>query len=97
MTEAPTAQQIALIPGGQAALGTTDVTGDTVVRIHETAFLGFVKEISLPTFPVPSGTAGASHGRFVFTTNTLDSLDVIVQADPSAGVMHDFAIMSITP
>jgi chitinase len=96
MAEAPSAQQIVLIPG-VATFGSTSAKEDTVVRIHETAFLGLVTEFSLPSFPLPAGTASASHGRFVFTTSTLDSLDVIVQADPSSAALHDFAIASFKP
>jgi len=33
----------------------------------------------------------------VFTTSTLDRLDVIVQADPSTGALHDYAIFSLIP
>jgi hypothetical protein len=87
MSEGTFAQEIALIPG----------SSDTMVRIHETGFLGFVKEVSIPTFPLPDGGSTPAHGRFVFTTSAVDMLYVIEQADPSSGALLDFAIASFRP
>jgi hypothetical protein len=87
MSEGSFAQQVALIPGST----------DTMVRIHETAFLGFVKQVNIPAFPLPDGGSTTAHGRFVFTTSAVDMLYVVVQADSSSGALNDFAIASFRP
>jgi DNA-binding beta-propeller fold protein YncE len=87
MSEAAEVQKIVLIPNGS----------DGTLRIQETNFLAFVRMASLPAFPLTSSTTVQSHGRFVFTTPTLDMVYVVVQADASGGAMHDYAIASFAP
>jgi chitinase len=87
MDEAPAAQEIAVIPSNT----------DSLVRIHETQYLGFVRQVSLPSFPLPDAGSSVAHGRFVFTTPTLDMLYVILQADASSGALDDFAVASFRP
>jgi hypothetical protein len=86
MSEAPCAQEVALIPGT-----------DTAVRIHETNFLGFVSQANIPSFPLPDGGSAVAHGRFVFTTSAMDMLYVIVQADSASGALNDYAIATFAP
>ncbi len=91
MSEATYAQEIAVIPG----------TADTSIQINETNFLGAIKTLPIPGFPLPAAGAdagsGTAHGHFVFTTPALDMLYVIAQADPSSGALHDYAIESFRP
>ncbi|HEX7479186.1 MAG TPA: hypothetical protein VF331_15380 [Polyangiales bacterium] len=87
LAEAASAQQVAFIPNGSA--------DDSQVRVHETAYLGYVAKLALPAFPLGGSNTTLSHGRFVFTTPTLDTLYVIVQADPAGGALHDFAVTTI--
>lgn len=101
LSEAPTAQQLALIPGsvtpvypGEPGASTT---ADTVVSIFETNFLKSITQYALPEFPVSGGASAIAHGRFVFTTPKLDVLYVIVQADASSGALQDFAIETLIP
>jgi hypothetical protein len=91
LCEAPTAHQIAFIPGGQGQLGS-----DSVIRIHDTTDLGFSRELGLPPFPVAGSQTTTAHGHFVFATDTLDKLYVIVQADEASGTVHDFAVATVT-
>jgi hypothetical protein len=87
LAEATGVQQVAFIPG----------TADSVVQINETNFLGYVRQVTIPPFPLPQGGLTPSHGRFVFTTSSLDTLHVIMRADPSAALAHDYAIASFRP
>jgi hypothetical protein len=68
-----------------------------VIRVHETQSLGLAAQYDLPPFPLPDGTVAIAHGRFVFTSPTMDTLYVVVQADPSSEAPNDFAIATIVP
>ena len=74
-----------------------DPDADTVVRVHETDFLGFVTQYQLPSFPLSGNNVAVAHGRFIFTTPGLETLAAIVQADPSSGALHDFALVTMMP
>jgi hypothetical protein len=87
ISEAPDAQQVVLIPSGN----------DGTLRIQETNYLAFVKTASLPSFPLAGQATAQSHGRFVFTTPTLDMVYVVVQVDASSGALHDYAIATFAP
>ncbi len=94
LSEAPQAQRVALIPGN---LYGEESNADTVVRVHETQYLGFVAQYELPAFPLAGTATAIAHGKFVFTTPTMGTLYAIVQADPSSGALNDFAIETIVP
>jgi hypothetical protein len=99
LSEAPQAQRVALIPGTGYYY---DPTGppqlsDTVVRVHETQYLGFVAQYDIPLFPLAGSNKAVPHGKFVFATPSMDALYVIMQADPSSGALNDFAIAKMVP
>ena len=98
LSEAPQVQRVVLIPGN----GYYNPTGvaanqDTVLRVHETQYLGFVSQYELPPFPLAGTATATAHGRFVFTTPSMDTLYAIVQADPSSGALNSFAVAKIVP
>jgi hypothetical protein len=101
LSEAPQAQRVVMIPGisfeCQFGGPGCDPTADTVVRVHETSFLGLEGEYPLPGFPLPGSSMAVAHGRFVFTTPSMDTLVAIVQADSSSGALHDFAVVTMAP
>ncbi len=100
LSEAPSAGRVAFIPAVSSTCQydpSCDQNADAVVRVNETAFLGFVNEYPIPKFPAGGGSLAVGHGRFVFTTPAMDSLFVVLQADPSAGALHDFGIATLTP
>jgi hypothetical protein len=101
LSEAPQAERVVLIPGvdpysnpyPQAA----DANADSVVRVHETQYLGFVAQYELPRFPLAGSATAVAHGRFAFTTPAMDVIYAIVQADPSSGALNDYAIVALSP
>jgi hypothetical protein len=98
LSEAPAAQRVVLIPAAEyvdPSLGQSDA--DTVVRVHETQYLGFVSQYEIPPFPLANGAGATAHGRFVFTTPSMDTIDVVVQADPSSGALDDYAVVTMKP
>jgi hypothetical protein len=100
MSEAPEVQRVVLIPGFASKDGPSDDStppGDMVIRVHETQYLGFVAQYELPPFPLPGGGVSIAHGRFVFTTPSMDTFYTIVQADPSSASPNAFAIVTMTP
>ncbi|MEP7121070.1 MAG: hypothetical protein ABJE95_09180 [Byssovorax sp.] len=101
LSEAPQAQKVVMIQDLSYDCEFNgpdcDPTADTYVRVHETNFLGFETQYKLPDFAFPGGISVVAHGRFVFTTPTMDRLIAIVQADPKGGALHDFAIDVLVP
>jgi hypothetical protein len=99
LSEAPLAQRVALIPAVTAYTpsGDPDANADTVVRVHETAFLGVVAQYELPLFPLAGSATAFAHGRFVFATPSMDHIYAIVKADPSSGALANYAIATIAP
>jgi hypothetical protein len=99
LSEAPQAKRVVLIPGNGYSYDPTNApaTNDTVVRVQETDYLGFVSQYELPRFPLAGTSSGVAHGRFVFTTPTMDTIFAVVQADGSSGALNDFAIVTMVP
>ena len=98
LSEAPSAKRVAIIPDSNGYNdGNTFDDSDTVVRIHETDYLGFIAQYELPKFPLAGANTTMAHGRFVFASPTLDALYVIVQADGSSGALKDFALAKVVP
>jgi hypothetical protein len=64
LSEAPEAARVVLIPGNGYEYDPNDPStqSDTVVRVHETDYLGFVSQFELPAFPL-MGTSTASSSR----------------------------------
>ncbi len=99
LSEAPSAKRVVLIPGNPYDFDPSGMSqdNDTVVRVHETDYLGFVAQYELPLFPLAGTTAAVAHGRFVFTTAGMETIYAIVEADESSGALNDFAVVTMTP
>jgi hypothetical protein len=69
---------------------------DTEVQIYDGAFLAFERIVPLPRFAVGQATY-AAHGRFVFVHSDGSRYYVIAQADPSAGMLYDYGIVTFSP
>ncbi len=67
------------------------VTADVTVQLFERSFLNLSRTDTLPSFP---GTQAASHGRFVFWSSDGMHYYVLVQADPSANALNDWALLA---
>ncbi|WP_164002395.1 PKD domain-containing protein [Pyxidicoccus caerfyrddinensis] len=63
------------------------------VRLYLPDALGFERSIALPAFKA-NGTAYDGFGRFVFYSAAGDKLIVVVQADPSSGLLNDYGIVT---
>lgn len=86
LSEASQVGRVALVPSASdSEFNPTEGNADTVVRVHETQYLGLVGQYELPTVPIGSPSGVVEHGRFVFSTSTMDALYVIVQADGEDG------------
>jgi hypothetical protein len=94
LSDAPQAERVVLIPG---TVNDTQPNADSVVRIYETQYLDFVAQYELPPFPLAGTATAVAHGRFVFTTPTMDALYVVVQADSASAAPNDFAIETVVP
>lgn len=97
LADAIQAKRVAFIPHVDGRASKPNPNEDTVVVIDETDFLGFVAAYQIPRFPTTPGHSAVSHGQFVFTTPTMDSLYIIARADASSGANKDFAIVKIIP
>jgi chitinase len=98
LSEAPDAKRVVLVPGNPYSFDpTTTPDDDTVVRVHETDYLGFVAQYELPPFPLTGTNTAVAHGRFVYTTPGMETIYAIVQADQSSGALNDFGIVTMTP
>jgi hypothetical protein len=93
LSEAPKAGRVALVPGvSYMYYDPAPTIEDTVVRVHETQYLGLIAQYELPYV-----SGNAQHGKFVFATSTMDSIYVVAQAesaDDDAGV---FSIVRVVP
>jgi hypothetical protein len=65
---------------------------DTVVQVYDQAFLAFEGTLPLPDFVLSTGSFDA-HGRFVFFSGDGSQRFAIVQADPNAGLLNDYAVV----
>ena len=84
------AAEIAAIPAvGWSGTGAED----TVVELLDPTYLGHVDRISLPSWVV-GGHAYATHGRYVFYDDAGARKFVLVQADPAAGLLHDWTVLA---
>jgi hypothetical protein len=68
---------------------------DDTIRIYDYAFLNFNQQITLPKFIV-LGNLFTSHGRFVFSNSTGTSYYVVVQADPTSGLLYDYGVVTFS-
>lgn len=80
----------AVIPGGG---WNGDRTADTRVKLYDTRTLGFQQDVALPPFTLGAMNAPA-RGRFVFFNRLGTRMYVIVESDPSAGLVNGFGIVS---
>lgn len=76
------ATEIAAIPAGGAT-----------VELFDPTYLGRTSRIALPTWPV-GGTAYPTRGRFVFYGADGAKKHVVVEADPSSGLLRGTAVLS---
>jgi len=66
---------------------------DEAIQLFEDAFLTQQQVVEVTPFLV-AGASHAGHGRFVFHDAAGTRRHVLVQADPAAAMLHDFAVMS---
>jgi hypothetical protein len=66
---------------------------DSEVRLFDAAYLNPVGRFALPPFLVNGGSY-AAHGHWVFFNQNSSSLIVVMQADGTAGLTHDFAVQT---
>jgi uncharacterized repeat protein (TIGR01451 family) len=85
-------QSTALIPANSSY---PVQTTDTELQWYGDAFLGFGGRADLPYFP--DGGASRAHGRFAFWNAAASEVIVIVQADASAQLMSDCAVVRVAP
>lgn len=83
--------QVAAVP---SAFG--DPLADTQVKVYDAAFLTSVGSFPLPPATV-SGMSYPDHGRFAFWRSDGSRYYVIVQVDPTAGLLNDYAILTMAP
>ena len=98
LSEAPAVARVALVPAQSWTYdGEPLPDDDTVVRIHETQYLGLVAAYPLPTVADGSANRAVEHGRFVFSTATMDALYVIAQVDAADGGGGAFSVVKLVP
>jgi DNA-binding beta-propeller fold protein YncE len=83
LSEAASAHRVVLVPDT-----------DSVVRVHETDYLGLVAQYELPAFPA---SAAPAHGRFVFATAGLSTVYALVQDAAEAGGVGHFGVATLVP
>lgn len=64
------------------------------LRVYGTAYLALLGTLTLPEFPHPTDSV-TSLGQYVFAAGDGDHAYILVQADPAAGVQHDWAILKL--
>lgn len=96
---APAARRIASIPKVALWAYPANVAPivDTLVRIHDADTLKAVGQVALPPFPSHDGVPHVSHGRWVFSSATMDRLFVVVRKDPERDLAKNFAIVTVAP
>jgi len=67
--------------------------GGTTVELFDPTYLGRTGRITLPAWPV-GGRTFATHGRFVFYGEGGTRKPVVVEADPSSGLLRGTAVLS---
>jgi hypothetical protein len=88
-------QTTAVIPAGQSCCGPIYIE-DTEVQLFADDGLLLTQRFPLPPFIGDDGTY-LSHGRGVFWNAAADRLYALVEADPSANLTSDNAVVTITP
>lgn len=71
-------------------------TQDTEIWIYDEAYLAFQSKMKIPSL-VANGREYASHGKYAFFSADGNSYSIIVQTDPSSGMLLDFGIFTIGP
>ena len=66
---------------------------DTEVQVYDYDFLTFDSNVVLPDVPTPNGDF-PTHGEYVFHSADGTKVYVIVYADPAAGLLNDYAVVS---
>ena len=87
-----TSNLVASIPGN--TYNTTNA--DQEVRFFGHQFLSYVSTTPLEKVSL-GGTDWASHGRYVFFRSDGTAVYVVAQVDPSAGMLHDNIVLTLTP
>jgi hypothetical protein len=91
LSHSTSANKILAIPGniyGQPA------NSDTEVWKYDSTYLSFESKIRLPVVFL-NGQAYSSHGKFVFFSTDGSRYSVVVQADPSSGMLLDYGIFTL--
>mmetsp|Transcript_24781 Transcript_24781/g.37768 ORF Transcript_24781/g.37768 Transcript_24781/m.37768 type:complete len:867 (-) Transcript_24781:60-2660(-) len=71
---------------------------DDQIEMYEESFLGHVGTLTLPKFLINNGELllpYVVHGKFVFFDSTGQQFHVVVQVDANAGMLYDYATISI--
>lgn len=71
----------------------TTQVDDTVLQWYDYTALTYIKSMTLPHFLV-NNNHFASHGRFVFFNSLGTKVFVILQADPTSGLLNDYGIVT---
>ncbi len=69
---------------------------DTSLLLHGDKYLALSSKMTLPKITT-GGVSADSHGKFVFWDSAGLNAYVILQADPSAGFLNDFAVYTFSP
>jgi len=81
------------VRGSVAVIGSGTI--DTEVKLYGYEYLDVAAVVPLPSFPVAVGTF-SSRGRMAFWNKAADRLFVLVQADPSAELESDWALVTFS-
>jgi chitinase len=80
--------------GGEGEDDST-ASSDDQIEIYEESFLGHISTLTLPKFLGNNGARHEPHGKFIFFDSTGERFHVIAQADADAGMLYDYATISI--
>ena len=88
------AKTIAVIPWGSLYRGSW-FPNDMEIQLFGQEFLSYLGTAPLPWFESNAGERHPGRGRFVLWNAAADTLFVVMQADPAAGLTSDSAIYSL--
>jgi hypothetical protein len=88
LSHSSAAGKVAVIPEYAVQLA-----ADTELQVYSYAYLVFENSITLPHFLVNSNHY-AGHGRYVFYNSLGSKIYVILQADPTSGLLYDYGMVS---
>ena len=71
-------------------------TTDDTLYLHGDKYLVLSSRLTFPNITM-GGVSAKSHGKFVFWNSTGTKAYVILQADPSAGFLNDYAVYTLSP